>query len=173
MPKLTSTVPSYCLHRPSGKAFVRLNGKQIYLGPWKSKASKLEYDRLIGEWLAGGRRLSGTASGSDLTVVELSAKYWAFAKRYYTKNGKPTGAQDATSIGRTQYGHSPRVTKDGAPRPMARDLYWPSCTGRPRQILGSRSALYLLQREGERATTQAETTQSPQHASKPRQSSWD
>lgn len=104
MPKLTSSVPRYCHHRPSGKAFVRLNGKQIYLGPWKSKASKLEYDRLIGEWLAEGRRLPGSASGRDLTVVELCAKYWAFAKRYYTKNGKPTGAQDGIKI---LPGHNP------------------------------------------------------------------
>ena len=34
-----------------------MDGKDHYLGPWKFKASIAEYDRLIGEWLANGRRL--------------------------------------------------------------------------------------------------------------------
>ena len=55
-------VASDRLHRPSRKAVVTINGKDFYLGPWKSKASRIEYDRLIGEWLANDRRLPGWAS---------------------------------------------------------------------------------------------------------------
>ena len=51
MPKLLHTSPSYRHHKPSGQAVVTLNGLDHYLGPWKSKASKAEYDRLIREWL--------------------------------------------------------------------------------------------------------------------------
>ncbi len=57
MPKLKHVSPKYRLHRASGQAVVTLNGHDHYLGPWKSKASEVEYDRLVGEWLAAGRRL--------------------------------------------------------------------------------------------------------------------
>lgn len=45
-------LPKHAKHRASGKAVVRLNGVDHYLGPHGTKASKIEYDRLIGEWLA-------------------------------------------------------------------------------------------------------------------------
>ncbi len=56
MPKLIHEPPKYRHHKPSGQAIVTLNGVAHYLGRWKSKASRVEYDRLIGEWLANGRR---------------------------------------------------------------------------------------------------------------------
>jgi integrase len=71
---------------------VTLNGKDIYLGKWNTSASKAEYNRLIGEWLVGGRTLPH-AQEVDLTVAELSLRYWRFAKGYYVKNGRPTGWQ--------------------------------------------------------------------------------
>ena len=52
----STTLPKYRKHRPSGRAVVTLNGKDIYLGPHGTKASHLEYDRLIQEWLAHGQR---------------------------------------------------------------------------------------------------------------------
>ena len=68
MPKLKHVAPKYRLHRASDYAVVTLNGRDHYLGPWQSEASKVEYDRLVGEWLANGRRLP--AAVSDLTIVE-------------------------------------------------------------------------------------------------------
>ena len=50
-------VPSYRRHKPSGQAVVTISGRDIYLGKWNTAASRAEYDRLIGEWLAGGRCL--------------------------------------------------------------------------------------------------------------------
>jgi hypothetical protein len=110
MPKLNSSLPKYRLHRASGQAVVTLYGKDFYLGPWRSKVSKLEYDRLIREWIAAGcptRRVAGT---NDITVVELAAAYQAFAKQYYRKNGKPTDTiyqiQQATVIICERYGRT-------------------------------------------------------------------
>ena len=88
MPKLHNATPKYRLHRASGQAVVTLNGKVHYLGPWKSKASLVEYDRLIGEWLAAGRCLPSVAG--DTTINELCAAYVRFAAVYYRKNGEPT-----------------------------------------------------------------------------------
>jgi hypothetical protein len=55
MPRLVAATPKYRHHKASGQAIVTIAGKDHYLGPWKSKASKIEDDRLIGEWLAAGR----------------------------------------------------------------------------------------------------------------------
>ncbi|MBN2024517.1 MAG: hypothetical protein JW809_17185, partial [Pirellulales bacterium] len=68
-------VPSYRRHKPSGQAVVTLAGRDIYLGKWNTRASRAEYDRLVGEWLAGGRCLppqqDTTRRGRDFFVVCL------------------------------------------------------------------------------------------------------
>ncbi len=56
MPKLTNSLPKCRLHKRSGLAVVTLTGHDFYLGPYGTKASKLEYDRLIGAWLAAIRQ---------------------------------------------------------------------------------------------------------------------
>ena len=90
MPYAKNHLPKYRKHRASGQAVVTLNGRDFYLGPHDTKASKLKYDRLIGEWLQNGRNpLLGSAD--ELTIIELCARYWQFAKKYYSKGGKCTG----------------------------------------------------------------------------------
>ena len=54
-------IPGYLHHKASGRAFVRINGIDIYLGFHNSKESKAEYDRLIREWLANNRLLPQAA----------------------------------------------------------------------------------------------------------------
>ena len=69
MPRIAGTLtPKYRKHKGSGQAIVTIGGRDHYLGPWKSKASRIEYDRLIGEWLAAGRPATGLAPTSELTV---------------------------------------------------------------------------------------------------------
>lgn len=83
-------LPKYRKHRPSGQAVVTLNGKDIYLGPHGTKTSHVEYDRLIQEWLAHGRMLPSKIECNPISIVELCAEYWKFAKEYYVKDGKQT-----------------------------------------------------------------------------------
>ena len=105
MPKLVHSTPKYRLHRASGQAVVTLNGRDYYLGPWMSKASRAEFDRLIGEWLANGRR--PPAAMSDLTIVELVSRYWDFAQTYYVKHGRPTDEQAGIRVAlREGYGNT-------------------------------------------------------------------
>ena len=47
MPTLKDSVPRYRKHKATGQAVVTIQGKDHYLGQYKSRASKLEYDRLI------------------------------------------------------------------------------------------------------------------------------
>jgi len=88
MPLLSNSVPRYRKHRASGQAIVTLGGKDFYLGPHGTKASHLQYDRVIAEWLHNERTIPEPEAG--LTVVELFAAYKRFAVKYYRKNGKPT-----------------------------------------------------------------------------------
>ena len=90
--KLSPRVPSYRRHKPSGQAVVTLDGRDIYLGKWNTEASRQEYDRLIHEWLAGGRRLPLDRQAGGLTVAELALSYWRYAQGYYRKNGRLSGA---------------------------------------------------------------------------------
>jgi hypothetical protein len=75
---MTPHTPSYCLHKASGQAVVRIDGKDHYLGQYGSEGSRRAYDRLVAEWLAPGRRRPG--AGGGLTVNELILAYWRWAE---------------------------------------------------------------------------------------------
>jgi integrase len=91
---------------------VTLCGKDYYLGRYGTADSRAEYDRLLAEWLTGGRRLGGsTSAGSaDLTVNELIVGYLRFADGYYLKNGESTGEPNKIRLAmrplRKLYGHT-------------------------------------------------------------------
>lgn len=57
---MSSPLPGYRRHKPSGQAVVTLSGRDFYLGPWKSKAS----------------------------IAELLLAYLNFAQSYYVFEGK-------------------------------------------------------------------------------------
>ena len=54
MPRLTQRLPKYRKHRATGQAIVALDGRDHYLGPHGTVASKLEYDRLCREHIVSG-----------------------------------------------------------------------------------------------------------------------
>jgi hypothetical protein len=81
MPKLTNRVPSYRHHKPSGLAVVTLNGRDVYLGKYKSAASRTEYNRVIAEWMT----VNGEAQAGDLAIAELLAAFPKYVENYYRK----------------------------------------------------------------------------------------
>ena len=56
MPYKRKQLPKYCRHKATNRAFVRIEGKMYYLGKYNSEASRREYDRIIGEFVANGRQ---------------------------------------------------------------------------------------------------------------------
>jgi hypothetical protein len=78
----------------SDRAFVALDGRRFYVGPWGSPEAETEYKRLVGEWLSNGRMVLRPFGGSDAadgnTVDEVLAAYLTFAETYYRKNGVET-----------------------------------------------------------------------------------
>lgn len=83
-------IPAYCKHKHSGQAYITPPGhKPIYLGKHGTKESKQEYERLIALLLSNGGKMP-TDERIEYTVEEVMAKYFAFVRGYYVKNGKPT-----------------------------------------------------------------------------------
>lgn len=96
MPASTNPrIPVYRHHKPSGLASVRIEGRDIYLGPHGTPESRAEYKRVIAEWLANHHPepngSNGRAHATHRVVDELIAAYLDFAKTYYVKNGTLTG----------------------------------------------------------------------------------
>lgn len=84
MPKRT---PKYSLHKASGQAKVRINGRDFYLGEYDSPDSHQRYSELVARWLAG----SFDVDRFTLTIDQLALRYVDHAQSYYQKNGSPTG----------------------------------------------------------------------------------
>jgi integrase len=102
-PKKPKKPPSYLLHKPSGQARVRINGRDVYLGVYDSEESHEAYRRIVARWLAtkGNLATAATTRGrstgrysrradDDLTIAEVMARYWLHAEEYYRKEGEPT-----------------------------------------------------------------------------------
>lgn len=81
-------IPNYCRHRATDQACVTLSGSRIYLGRYGTAASKAAYDRVVGEWIAGGRMV--TESPGCIPLSRLMVLYLKFAESHYQKNGTPT-----------------------------------------------------------------------------------
>ena len=93
MPVPETHVPKICQQKGRNRAFVRLDGKTIYLGRWGSAQSRQAYDQIIREWLDNGRSLpervtvspASPDGGTSDTIDMLCADYLQFARGYYRK----------------------------------------------------------------------------------------
>jgi integrase len=112
----TDHVPSYRRHKQSGQAVVTLpdglgGRRDVLLGKLNTKASRVEYARVLAEWEAGGRTLPAAPAAPDLTVSELALAYWRHVEVHYVKDGAPTSEQDTIRQAlrhlRRLYGHTP------------------------------------------------------------------
>ena len=90
-------------HKASGQAVVTIGGIDHYLGPHGTKGSKLEYDRLIGEWVTAGRP-SSAATSFDITIAELCKRYKVFIEHYYVSGGSVANIKAAIRTLREVYG---------------------------------------------------------------------
>jgi integrase len=148
MPRPRSLKPKHCLDKPSGRAFVILDGAKKYLGRYGTQESRDNYDRVIGEWIAEGRpryvspsAANGAAGG--VTVSQVIAAFWSHAKQIYPAPPYQEGKRPKGELGnywdtlrplRRLYG--PTAAADFGPRELKavrEDMI------RPKQVLDQRT----------------------------------
>jgi len=76
--------PGYCLHKPTGQAYVRFEGKPYYLGTYGSDESKERYNRLKSEWLLNrhAEKFQPKASVGPF-IADICNAYLDHAEKYY------------------------------------------------------------------------------------------
>jgi integrase len=92
--------------------------RDILLGTYGTKESRVEYARVIAEWEAAGRRLPAAVAAKDLTVNELILAYWKHAEQHYRRpDGTPSKGLDDIRLScrplKALYGNS--AAKDFGP----------------------------------------------------------
>lgn len=89
--------PGYNLHKPSGQARVRIDGRDHYLGEYDSPESHKKYAEIIARWWESGSvnpepPAEPVTPVEPLTVAELLLAYLRHAESYYRRpDGTPTG----------------------------------------------------------------------------------
>lgn len=81
---LEKNIPSYLLHKPSGQSRVRINGKDYYLGPFGSDASRRKYGELVAKH-ACGHLLDSLRPGNGsfgITINELVSAFRLHAEKH-------------------------------------------------------------------------------------------
>src|SRR5262249_52019622 len=81
------SVPSCRLHLQSGQAIVTLTDglsgrRDMVLGKYGTKDSRIEYARVLAEWEAVGQCLP-VATTADVTVAELICRFWPWVQEHY------------------------------------------------------------------------------------------
>ena len=88
-------LPKYCLHKPSGRGYVTIEGKQHYFpGKHGSPESLQAYDEFIGNYLANGRKLPSTEPPpkppnipGTMTCRELAIQFLEWSVSRYDAKG--------------------------------------------------------------------------------------
>lgn len=119
MPRLSTKLPKYRKHA-KGQACVTLNGQTHYLGPYGSKASRIQYDRLVSQWLASDRSpMFGVPNDDEpITVVQIIRQYRKWCESYYRdENGHQTStvAHIATTMKRLRTWYGSASAEDFTP----------------------------------------------------------
>ena len=89
MPRLTHKLPKYSLHRPSGQARVKWNGKSIYLGKHGSQESHEAYANFVANLPKPPEAV--IVAGTSPLVGELVLQYLAYCRQRYVRDGVQTG----------------------------------------------------------------------------------
>jgi hypothetical protein len=94
MPRLVNSPSKYSLHKPSGLAKVKFQGRVNYLGKYGKPESREAYGRFVASLPKRSDSPTPTndrAPGSMTLVSEVVLRLYHHAKAYYTKDGLPTG----------------------------------------------------------------------------------
>jgi integrase len=92
--KNKNSIPKLRYHKASGRAYVVLNQRALWLGKSGTEEAEQNYNRTIAEWLSSGKQAA--ADGSNITLAEILSRFWVYAEGYYRgADGKPTTELDS------------------------------------------------------------------------------
>ncbi len=80
MARKKSAVPSYLLHKPTGQARVRVDGRDYYLGPYGSEESRIKFGEIVAK-IGSGQSADPFVAKSPATLQAESshnANLWGF-----------------------------------------------------------------------------------------------
>src|SRR4051794_10894833 len=96
MSRRSHPIPKLCRHKAKSRGVVRLSGQDHYCGPWPADQpepppeTRATYDRLVGEWLARGRRpvvaphvLGAQTPAAGPSVNEVLLHFLRHAEQHY------------------------------------------------------------------------------------------
>ena len=91
-------LPSYRCKKVGSRKYAAVSlpdglGKRrdILLGRYGTRESRIEYARVIADWQASDRRLPQWVAATDITINEMLERYVPFAERHYRhSDGSPT-----------------------------------------------------------------------------------
>jgi hypothetical protein len=86
---MLKSVPKYSLHKASGRAYVYLEGKRVYLGKHGSEESHRAYADEISKWQ--------TKQTANVTIKQLTLLDLKRCEKYYGR--KDQGASTIRTIG--------------------------------------------------------------------------
>lgn len=79
-------LPGYLLHKPTGQARVRLDGRDHYLGVFDTPESWERYHQLLAARKCPGALVAPSApTRPEVTVTELAARFFQHAQTYYRR----------------------------------------------------------------------------------------
>lgn len=91
---MSTRVPGYRLHRPSGLAVVTIGGKDNYLGKFGSVESREEYGRLIAANARGTPSVEAATPVTGFSINEVVLAFLLHAEKHYVKRGATTAEYD-------------------------------------------------------------------------------
>jgi integrase len=104
MPRARDYIPKLCVHKRSGRAYVKIDGRQHYCGRAGTPASRREYDRIVRDWLGTGRSPLAREPDAGPTVADLAAWY---AKTELSRYRSPDKARSALQDLVASWGDTP------------------------------------------------------------------
>lgn len=88
---MNKKAPTLRRHRRSGHGYARLDGRQVWFGPYDDPETHQRFARTLAEWIANGRRLPSEQGREEMRVADIVAAYLEFAASFYCKpDGTPT-----------------------------------------------------------------------------------
>jgi len=86
-------IPKLCHHKPTGQAYIRVDGKTTYLGQWASDEAQTRYETEVAKLKRGDDLLR-----FNITIGELALLFKQHAETYYGKDGAPTSEVNNIAI---------------------------------------------------------------------------